>query len=90
MTVMRKIFTASIVALGLMSTIAATPASAGGYYYHRHGPDAGAVAGAVIGRMALGAAIGAATSQPHYYGYGYPARAYGYGYAPYGYYGYGW
>jgi hypothetical protein len=92
MTTMRKIFTTSIISIGLISVIAATPASAGGYYY-RSGPSAGAIAGAAIGGMALGAAIGTAASQPRYYGgysYGYPAYGYGYGYAPaYGY-GYGW
>jgi hypothetical protein len=81
MTNFGKIFTGSIVALALASTIAATPASAGGYYY-RSGPNAGAVAGAAIAGMAMGAMIGAAASQPHYYGYRYPAYGYGpaYGY----------
>jgi hypothetical protein len=90
MTRINKIFTVSVIILGLASMIAATPAAAGGYHY-RHGPDAGEVAGAVIGGMALGAAIGVAASQPRYYGYyGYP-RGYGHGYG-YGYdrYGYGW
>ncbi len=85
------IITGSIVALALPSIIAATPASAGGYYYPSR-PEAGAIAGAAIGGMALGAAIGAIASQPTYghyyrpaypypsYGYGGPARAYGYGY----------
>lgn len=50
-------------------------------------------AGAAFGGMAVGAMIGAAASQPRYYGgYGYGGYAPdGYGYAPYGYsYGYGW
>ncbi|MGJ0509123.1 MAG: hypothetical protein ACR652_18770 [Methylocystis sp.] len=94
MTRFSKIITGSIVALALASTIAATPASAGGYYY-RSRPDAGAIAGAAVAGMAVGALVGAAASQPAYgydYGYGYPAYGYGpaYGYAPaYGY-GYGW
>lgn len=79
MTRFGKIFTASIIALGVASTVAATPATAGGYYY-RSGPDAGAIAGAAIGGMALGAAVGAMASQPRYYddGYGYPAYRYAY------------
>jgi len=92
MKTISKIITVSIIALGLASTIAAAPASAGGYYY-RSGPSAGAIAGAATGGMALGAMVGAAASQPSYYGgYGYGYPAYGYGYAPsYGYgYGYGW
>ena len=93
MTTMRKIFTTSIIALGLTSMVAATPAAAGSYYRYRSGPSAGAIAGAAIGGMALGAMVGAAASQPSYYGgYGYGYPAYGYGYVPsYGYgYGYGW
>jgi hypothetical protein len=90
----RKIITGAIAALALASTIAATPASAGGYYRYHSGPDAGAIAGAAVAGMAVGAIVGAAASQPNYYGggYGYPAYGYGpgYGYAPaYGY-GYGW
>ncbi len=74
-----KIITGSAIILSLASAIAATPAEAGGYYYHS-GPDAGAVAGAAIGGMALGAAMGAMASQPSYYDYDY---GYGYGYPVY-------
>ena len=75
-----KIITGSIAALALASTIAATPASAGGYYYRNSGSNAGAVAGAAIAGMAVGAMVGAAASQPHYGAYGN-----GYGYQqPYG------
>jgi hypothetical protein len=87
-----KIITGSIGALALASTIAATPAAAGGYYRHS-GPDAGTVAGAAIAGMAMGAMVGAAANQPHY---GYddrPYGGYGYGYAPHDedyYGGYGW
>ena len=93
MKTISKIITGTIAALALASTVAATPASAGGYYY-RSGPSAGAIAGAAVAGMAVGAMVGAAASQPNYYsgGYGYPAYGYGhgYGYAPtYGY-GYGW
>ncbi|RTL87359.1 MAG: hypothetical protein EKK29_07230 [Hyphomicrobiales bacterium] len=85
MTNLGKIITGSIAALALASTIAATPASAGGYYY-RSGPDAGAVAGAAIAGMAVGAMVGAAASQPHYdYGYGHPGYGYAYGRHHYGY-----
>lgn len=84
-----KIITASIIVLGLSSTIAATPASAGGYY-HRSGPDAGAVAGAAIAGMAVGAMVGAMANEPHDdRGYdGHPGYGYGqsrYGYDDYGY-----
>ncbi len=74
----------------MASTIATTPASAGGYYYHS-GPDAGAVAGAAIAGMAVGAMVGGAASQPHYdhYGYGYD-HGYGYGRPRYGYDEYGY
>jgi hypothetical protein len=94
MKAISKILTGSIVALALASTIAATPASAGGYYRYHSSADAGAIAGAAVAGMAVGAIVGAAASQPHYYGggYGYPAYGYrpGYAYAPaYGY-GYGW
>ena len=87
-----KIITGSIAALALASTIAATPAAAGGYYRHS-GSNAGAVAGAAIAGMAMGAMVGAAASQPHYGYYNQPYGGYGYGYAPhheeyYG--GYGW
>ncbi len=90
MKTISKIVTGSIVALALASTIAATPASAGGYYY-RSGPDAGAVAGAAIAGMAVGAMVGAAASEPHYdhYGYGYD-HGYGYGRPRYGYDEYGY
>ncbi len=84
-----KIITGSIIVLGLASTIAATPASAGGYYY-RSGPDAGAIAGAAIAGMAVGAAVGAMASQPHYglgY-YGYPGHGYGHPHSGYDEYGY--
>jgi hypothetical protein len=79
---MKKIITGAAMALMIGGTMAATPAAAWGY---RHDNGA-AIAGAAIGGMALGAAIGAATSQPRYddgYGYG-PRRVYGqpYGYAP--------
>jgi hypothetical protein len=86
-----KIITGSIVALALAGTIAVTPASAGGTYYYRSAPNAGAVAGAAIAGMAVGAMVGAAASQPHYYDYGYQYPAYGYG-PYYGYPGgyYGW
>lgn len=83
-----KIFTGSVAALALAGTIAATPASAGGYYY-RSGPNPGAVAGAAIAGMAVGAMVGAVASQPRYYDDPYPA----YAYSPrYGYRGgsYGW
>ena len=83
---------AMVLALAV-ATFAVTPAAAWTRY---HNNNAGAVAGAAIGGMALGAMIGAAASQPRYYGgygYGYPPPpppAYGYGYAPaYGY-GYGY
>jgi hypothetical protein len=94
MKTISKIITGTIAALALASTIAVTPAAAGGYYRYRSGPDAGAIAGAAVAGMAVGAIVGAAASQPYYYGggYGYPAYGYGpgYGYAPaYGY-GYGW
>jgi hypothetical protein len=48
MKTISKIITGSIVALALASTVAATPASAGGYYRYRSGPDAGAIAGAAV------------------------------------------
>lgn len=90
MTNLGKIITGSIAALAIASTIAATPASAGGYY-HRSGPDSGAVAGAAIAGMAVGAMVGAAASQPHYgYGYGQPGYGYAYGRHPYGYGYYGY
>ena len=88
MTSLKKIITGAAVALMIGGSMAATPAAAWGY---RHDNGA-AIAGAAIGGMALGAAIGAAASQPRYYGgygYGYPPPpAYGYGYAPA--YGYGY
>lgn len=70
-----RILTSSLAALALASTTAASPASAGGYYY-RSGPDAGAIAGAAIAGMAVGAMVGAAASQPHD---GYYDQPYGYG-----------
>ncbi|MGJ0510140.1 MAG: hypothetical protein ACR652_24085 [Methylocystis sp.] len=87
MKTISKIITASVIALGLASTIAATPASAGGYYY-QSGPDAGVVAGAAVAGLAAGAMVGAAASQPYYgydYGYAYPAYGYRYGHHHYGY-----
>jgi hypothetical protein len=82
---MTKIITGSIAALALADIIAATPASAGGYY-HRSGPIPGAEAGAAIAGMALGAMAGAAASQPRHAYYGQPSGGYGYdkGYAPHG------
>ncbi len=90
MTNFKKIITGTAVALMIGGTMAATPAAAWSRYRSN---NAGAIAGAAIGGMALGAVIGAAASQPRYYGgYGYGGYGYGgYGYAPYGYgYGYGW
>jgi hypothetical protein len=84
-----KIITCSVIVLGLASMIAATPASAGGYY-RRSGPDAGAVAGAAIAGMAVGAMVGAMASQPHYDRGDYDRPGYGYDQPRYGYDGYGY
>ncbi len=88
MNSLKNIITGTAMALIIGGTMAATPAAAWGY---RHDNGA-AIAGAVVGGMALGAAIGTAASQPHYYdGYGYgPRPVYGqpYGYAPGPAYGY--
>ena len=88
MTKLGKFITAATVMLTIGGAMAATPAAAWGY---RHNNGA-AIAGAAIGGLALGAAIGAAASQPRYYGgYGYgPRPVYGqpHGYAPSPAYGY--
>jgi len=82
MTNSRKIIAGSAVALMIGATMAATPAAAWGRYHNNNGA---AVAGALVGGMALGAAVGAMASQPHYnngYGqpYGYGGYEEGYGY----------
>jgi hypothetical protein len=85
MTVLRKTVTATAIVALVAGTMTTTPASAW-YSGYNNGAE---VAGAIIGGMALGAAVGAMASQPHYGyggGYGYtPAygSGYGYGYAPY-------
>lgn len=66
MTKLKKIIAGPAVALMIGGAMSATPAAAWGY---RHNNGA-AIAGAAIGGLALGAAIGAAASQPRYYGGG--------------------
>lgn len=80
MNSLKKIITGTAVALIIGGSMAATPVAAWGYRYD----NGAAIAGVVVGGMVLGAAIGAAASQPQYYdGYGYgPVYRHPYGYAP--------
>ncbi len=61
---MQRILTATAAAAALALATTATP-----QYAEAH--DGGAVAAGIIGGLAVGAMIGAAASQPHYY-YGHP------------------
>jgi hypothetical protein len=62
MTVVKKVFAASLVAATLGASLVATPASARGWHHH-HGYG-GAVAAGVIGGLALGALAAGAAAQP--------------------------
>ena len=92
MKILQKFTAVAAVTIMVGASVAATPAAAWSRYYN----NGGAVAGAAIGGMALGALLGAAASQPRYYGgygYGYPPPppplpAYGYPPPPPPYYGY--
>ena len=69
----RKPLAAAVAALmlGGAAVASATPASAGGWGYHRHhygwGYGGGALAAGLVGGLALGA-IAASAAQPTYYG----------------------
>ncbi len=68
MTRFKKIATATLAALTLATTLAATSAEAGPRYWGHRGYGYGAGAG-IVGALAVGGLLAAAASRPAYGGY---------------------